>query len=141
MRSHDEDNDVYHVTHNSTSALDNYSRLMGNLVGLPDVEPTRPTTIRHVPPFGVGGIETFTVQTYRQKNVRGKKMTESGDTIFLEHSSASGMVRLVIPPEVADAIARQREQVGKKIRSKTAKRVAKERMDAGIKPAFMKAKA
>jgi hypothetical protein len=43
------------------------------------------------------------VQTYRQK--------EQGDTIFLEHVSETGTVRLVIPPQVSAVIARQREQL------------------------------
>ncbi len=45
-----------------------------------------------VPPLGVGGTQLYVVQTYRQK--------EQGDTIFLEHVSETGTVRLVIPPQV-----------------------------------------
>jgi|SRR5215831_13111415 len=134
MRSHDEDNDTCGGRHIQAVAMpDNYSRLMANLDGLPDVEQTRPATIRHIPPLGVGGVETFTVQTFRQREV--------GDTIFLEHASASGTIRLAIPTKVAAAIARQHDQLSKTTRRKVAKRVAKERMDAGIMPGFMKARA
>lgn len=132
MRSHDDDNDRMTHNHVTTSSVDNYSRLMGSLDGLPDVEQTRPAPHRHCPPLGVGGVELFTVQTFFQREV--------GDTIFLEQSSASGTIRLAIPPKVADIIARQREQTRKAARRKTAKRIAKERMDAGIQPGFMKEK-
>jgi hypothetical protein len=76
---------------------DNYSRLMGALDGLPDVNSTKASIVRHVPPLGIGGVETFLVQTFRQD--------KRGDTIFLEHVSASGTVRLVLPAKVADRIA------------------------------------
>jgi hypothetical protein len=133
MRSHDEDNDVITHVRDHVPTVDNYSRLMGSLDGLPDVIQTRPTPHQHIPQFGIGGVEMFTVQTFRQREV--------GDTIFLMHSSSSGTIRLVIPPKVAEIIARQHDQVGKTNRKKQAKRVAQERMDAGIMPGFMKKRA
>ena len=81
--------------------------------GLPDVVSTKSYVTRVVPPLGVGGTQLYVVQTYRQK--------EQGDTIFLEHVSETGTVRLVIPPQVSAVIARQREQLTAKTRSMAAK--------------------
>jgi len=88
--------------------------------------------IQRNPAFGVGGTQLYVVQTYRQK--------EQGDTIFLEHVSETGTVRLVIPPQVAAVIARQREQLTAKTRSKAAKAVAQERKERGELPAFLNRK-
>jgi hypothetical protein len=88
--------------------------------------------IPHVPPLGIGGVETFLVRTYRQKDV--------GDTIFLEHVSASGAIRIVLPPKVAACIASQRDRLTTTVRRKHSKRIAQERKAAGIQPAFMKTK-
>lgn len=109
---------------------DTFDRLMGLLDGLPDVTRCQPSPIRVTPPFGVGGTELFVIQTIRQR--------EQGDTIFIEHSDRNGMVRLVIPPKVAATIARQRDQLTTKSRSRAAKAVAKERRARGEVPGFMK---
>ncbi len=85
-----------------------------------------------MPPFGVGGTQLYVVQTYRQK--------EQGDTIFLEHVSETGTMRLVIPPQVSAVIARQRDQLTAKTRSKAAKAVAQGRKERGEIPAFLKSK-
>lgn len=105
-----------------------YDRQLGALHGLPDVVKTKPATIRTVPPLGIGGTQVFIVQTYRQR--------EQGDTIFLEMVSSDGAVRLVIPPAVSNVIARQRDALTSKTRSRAAKASADERTAQGIKPAF-----
>ena len=94
MKSNREDNP-------SAPYVDPFDRAIGVLHGLPDVTFTKTSVSRVIPPFGVGGTQLYVVQTYRQK--------EQGDTIFLEHVSETGTVRLVIPPQVAAVIARQRE--------------------------------
>src|SRR4029453_13111230 len=104
----------------------------GALHGLPDVTSTKTSVTRVVPPFGVGGTQLYVVQTYRQK--------EQGDTIFLEHVSETGTVRLVIPPQVSAVIARQREQLTAKTRSRAAKAAAQDRKQRGEIPAFLKSK-
>lgn len=111
------------------NSLNNFDRQLGALNGLPDVAQTKPTVIRVVPPLGLGS-HLYIVQTFRQK--------ESGDTIFLETTSEDGTTRLVIPPAVADCIARQRDQITGKVRSRAAKAVAADRKARGIKPGFMK---
>lgn len=87
---------------------DAFDRQLGALDGLPDVVKTKATTTRTVPPLGVGGSQVFVVQTYRQK--------DRGDTIFVEVVNNSGAMRLVIPPAVANVIARQRDALTTKVR-------------------------
>jgi hypothetical protein len=106
-----------------------FDRLIGALHGLPDVTVARPSTIRTLSPL-IGAAQTFIVQTYRQK--------DSGDTIFIECVSGEGSFRLAIPPKVSEAIARQRESLATKTRSKAAKAVAQERKERGEVPAFLR---
>lgn len=108
-----------------------YDRMLSGFHGLPDVVQVRPTTIRAVAPM-IGASQTFIVQTIRQH--------EKGDYIFLEVVEPGGTVRIALPPAVANAIARQRESLTARVRSKTAKRVAQDRKDRGELPGFMKRK-
>lgn len=108
-----------------------FDRLLGGLDGLPDVISTKPSTVRAIVPL-LGSAQTFIVQTYRQR--------EQGDTIFLECVSADGHLRLAIPPKVADVIARQREVLTDKSRSKAARAQAAERKERGVRP-FVKKQA
>lgn len=104
---------------------DSFDRLLGAIHGLPDVCHTRPSTIRTVTPL-LGTSNLFIVQTYRQ--------TDAGDTIFLEAVSKDGSIRLAIPPAVSDAIARQRDSLTDKTRSRAAKQSAQTRKEAGHIP-------
>lgn len=108
---------------------DLFDRMLGALHGLPDVTTSKASTIRSLSPL-IGAAQTFIVQTYRQREV--------GDTVFLECVSADGSFRLAIPPKVAEAIARQREALTGKVRSKVAKAAAADRMARGERPAFLK---
>ena len=85
---------------NAIGLPDNYDRLLGALHGLPDIAATKPTTVQTVTPM-TGVSQTFIVQTYRQREI--------GDTIFLQCVSREGTISLAVPPQVADAIARQRD--------------------------------
>lgn len=118
------------MNHDDSRMPDAYDRQLASLHDLPDVVRTKPTTARVVPPLGVGGTETFVVQTYRQ--------AERGDTLFLEVVRADGVVRLVIPPKITAVIARQRDALTSKTRSRAAKASADDRKVRGIKPAFLK---
>lgn len=110
------------------SALgDLFDRTIRALDGLPDVVKTKPSTVRALTPV-LGLSQTFIVQSYRQK--------DQGDTIFVEYIGAEGSLRLALPPVVADTIARQRDVVTDKSRSKAAKAVAADRKARGIIPAF-----
>lgn len=110
---------------------DQFDRLIGALHGLPDVVASRPSTIRTMVPL-LGNSQTFIVQTYRQR--------DHGDTIFVEFVGAGGSTRMVIPPKVAEAIARQRDAVTTIARRKAAKAVAQERKDRGEVPGFLRRK-
>jgi len=103
-----------------------YDRKIGALHGLPNVFPTKPTTLRHASAL-VGDSQTFIVQTYR---------AEDGDWIFVEQTSAAGYVRLVLPPNVADTISRQRDALSSKVRSRLSKERMRERMAGGYVPTF-----
>lgn len=109
---------------------DAYDRQLATLHDLPDVVKTKPSTIRVVPPLGVGGTQVFVVQTYRQ--------AERGDTLFLEVMGAGGAVRVVLPPTVVAAIARQRDALTDKTRSRAAKATAADRAARGERPAFLR---
>jgi hypothetical protein len=104
-----------------------FDRLLGQLHGLPDVVATRPTTIRV---SDLVSSQTYIVQTYRQNEV--------GDTVFLENVAQGPALRLVIPPRVADCIARQRDQLGALNRRKAARKLAEERKLRGEVPAIVK---
>lgn len=108
---------------------DVFDRLLGQLHGLPDTVNTKMSSLRVVVPM-VGDSRTFSVQTYRQK--------ERGDTIFIETVGKDQTIRIALPPEVADVIARQRDQLTSRNRSKTAKATAQARKDAGIVPGFLR---
>lgn len=110
---------------------DAFDRLLGGLHGIPDVACTKPSTIRTVTPI-VGTSQVFIVQTYRQRDI--------GDTIFLECVTKEGTVRIAIPPTVADSIARQRETLTGKSRSRAATASAQARKQRGEIPGFMRKK-
>ena len=112
--------------------VDKFDRLMGALIGLPDVTHTKPTTCA-VHTALIGEAQTFIIQTFRQREV--------GDTIFVQYIDADKSVRIAIPPEVADAIARQRDALTTKVRKRVGRDQAAARKARGEKPAFLKTKA
>lgn len=111
--------------------IDKFDRMLGALTDLPDVTQTKPSTVPVISPI-VGDAQTFIVRTFRQRDV--------GDTIFLEFIDADGGKRFYLPPQVADAIARQRDALSTKNRKKAAKEQAAARKARGEKPAFMRSK-
>ncbi len=98
---------------------DDYDRLLGSLAGLPDTLHTKPTTIDVVPFLGVGGSTTFILHTVRQR--------DQGDTVFLRAVGASNSFRIVLPPAVTNAIARQRGALDTKSRKKGARQAVETR--------------
>lgn len=109
---------------------DAYDRLLGALDGLPDVVSCKPSTVRVTTPL-LGNAETWIIQTIRQN--------EKGDVIFLERVDRAGSIRIAIPPAVANTIARQRDALTAKSRSKAAKRAQATRAELGIVPFQKKA--
>lgn len=92
---------------------------------------TKPSTIRNVQAI-TGRAETFVVETARHE--------ELGDYVFVECVDETGVIRLCLPPKVANAIAAQRESLTSRRRSIASKAVAKARKDRGELPGFMKGK-
>lgn len=111
--------------------IDKFDRTLGALAGLPDVAHVKPATVQVLSPL-IGEAQTITVQTFRQR--------ERGDTIFLVCVGAEGSVRIALPPEVADVIARQRDALTAKNRRSAARAEAARRKAAGIKPGFLRVK-
>ena len=112
-----------------TNLGDAYDRAVCDLDGRPGVTKTQPSTIR-VNSALTTTTETYIVQTYRDE--------ERGDTILVERGSAERMTRMVLPPKVAEAVARQREALTTKSRKAGAQKAARTREERGIKPAFLK---
>lgn len=110
------------------SQLSAFDRKLGEFLGLNDCVSSASTVIREVPTLGIGGTETFIVQTVRQKDV--------GDYVFVERISDDGTVRLVLPPSVTAAIARQRDSTIAKNRRLTGRAAMADRMAAGYRPTF-----
>lgn len=117
------------------TTLSYFDRAIGRFKGIPDVIESRATTLRDIGPLGVG-THTFIVQTVRSRDDKGK----SGDFIFLQDIAGNEAVQVVIPPKVAETIARQRDQLTAKSRSKASRQVMEGRMARGEQPGFLKAK-
>lgn len=122
-----------------------FDRLLGSLDGLPDVTRTKASTVTVTPPMGVGGSRTFIVHTLRQRdvvghNADGSERAVGRDTIFLQMIGQQGSFRIAIPPAVADAIARQRDALTVKTRSKIGAARAAADKAAGKVPGFARKK-
>jgi hypothetical protein len=109
------------------NTIPKYDRVRGGLEGVALF--TKPSTVQHVQTV-TGRAETFIVRTARQEEV--------GDTIFIECVDEAGVTRLALPPKVANTIARQREALTTKGRSRAAKARAQADKDAGVLPGFMR---
>lgn len=115
----------------SSSAMPStFDRMMGLLHDLPDVVKTKSSTITIVPPLGVGGSQTFIVQTMRQR--------EEGDTLFVSCIDSGRAIQLVFPPKVTNAIASQRDSLTGMSRRKGARAAVQTRAERGIVPGFLK---
>jgi hypothetical protein len=124
----------------SAGMPDTYDRLMSGLSGLPGVINTKPSTVRTTVPI-LGSSQTWVISTFRQRQEKADgKAIQSRDSIFLETMSREGMVRLVIPPAVAEAISRQRDSLTKRSRRAAGRANAAERKARGELPGFMKRK-
>ena len=111
--------------------IDKFDRMLGALDRCPDVTRTKPSTIVSHTAL-IGAAQTFIVQTLRQR--------EQGDTIFIQYVDDGGAVRIFLPPEVADTIARQRDSLTTKVRKRVGKEQAQARKSRGELPGFMKGK-
>jgi len=108
--------------------IDPFDATYGNLKGLPEVTWSKETTIQAVLPL-IGATQVFVLQTGRQREI--------GDFCFLTFVDSERSVRIVLPPRVCEAIARQRDALTVKVRKRTAKASAAARKAQGIPPAFL----
>jgi len=106
-----------------TDAAKSYDRLIANLNGLPDCVHSRPSPVRVISPL-IGNVETFIVQTFRQR--------EQGDVIFIEHTGPEGYERYYLPPEVVRVIMRQRDQLETQNRKRAARIEYERRKQEGL---------
>lgn len=114
---------------NDSNQVHKYDRMYGNLL---DVSiHTKPSTVKIVQPI-TGRAETFIVQTLRHE--------DNGDYIFVECADESGLMRLVLPPKVANAIAAQRDSLTKRRRSIASRAAMRNRMASGEVIGFKKRK-
>jgi len=111
---------------------DAFDRALDGLNGRPDTMKAKATVINTMPVLGIGGSQTFIVQTWRTAEEGGR----SKDTIFLQCYGADGAVRLVLNSEVADTIARQRDALTTRRRVQAGRKSAAERMARGERPTF-----
>lgn len=108
-----------------------FDRTIQAIHGKPDVINTKASTVRSMTPIHELP-QTFIVQTYRQAEV--------GDFCFVEYIDGEGSVRIVLPPQVMDAIARQRDSLTDKNRKVAGQRRAAADKAAGRVPGFQRAK-
>lgn len=100
---------------------DEYDRVARALDGLPDVVTSRPSTI-NVKSLLIGNAQQWIVVTTRQK--------DRGDYVFISYVDAQGGRRYVIPPEVIEAVVRQRDSLTTKNRKKGARQAVETRKAA-----------
>jgi hypothetical protein len=106
---------------------DPFDKLLSSLIGLPNGAHTKPAVVQDIDFYG--HATSYMVQTVR---------TDESITAFVTQVNASGSVRSILPERVLAVIYRQRESITKKLRRRNGKRIAEERMAAGIKPGFAK---
>lgn len=109
-----------------------FDRALGQLDGLNGVTRTAPSTKVVTVPL-IGQATTYIVQTFRQRDEHDDG-GRSKDTIFLQYIADGVSHRIVIPAEVADVIARQRDALGTKSRKRAGKLQAERRKAEGIVP-------
>lgn len=111
---------------------------LGQLHGLPGVTSTKQATVQAT--NGLTESATWIVQTFRKRDIAQEAAGERAaarDTIFVQFiGKRNQALRLVIPPAVADLIARQRDQLVTKNRLAGARQAAATRKERGIAPAF-----
>ncbi len=98
-------------------------RTIRSMNGLPDLITTKATTVRTLSNV-LELSQTFIIQSYRQR--------DEGDTIFIEYIGVEGSLRLALPSVASEVIARQRDALTDKSRSRAAKANAMDRKARGL---------
>lgn len=114
--------------HKVTAArtTDPFDRMLSTMIGLPNGAHTKPAVVQDIDFYG--NATSYMIQTVR---------TDEQITAFVTQVSASGSVRSILPQSVIAVIDRQRASITTKLRRRHGKRIAEERMAAGIQPGFM----
>lgn len=110
------------IDKDTTLPQDVYSKTLSRLLDNPAMVTTKGSTVDLV--TILGHSETWVVKTVR---------IDDGDTLFVRRISAEGGMSIVLPPEVAAAIARQRDSLTAIKRAKAARRTLADR--GGFSPA------
>lgn len=118
-------NREHRVTAARTS--DPFDKLLSSMIGLPGGAHTKVAAVQYIDFYG--NVTTYNIQSVK---------TDEGVTTFVVQADSAGAVRYILPTKVLGAIDRQRASLTKQVRSRNGKRIAEERMAAGIKPGFMK---
>lgn len=116
--------------------VDKFDRVMGELTKLPDVTHTAPSTVVSTRPL-IGATQTFIIQTYRQIQRDGDE-SKTEDTLFIQYIDDQGSSRFIIPHKAIQAILRQHDALGTKVRRKIGREQAQARKARGELPGFMK---
>ena len=106
---------------------------LNQLVGVPGVTNTKQATVLHT--NGLTESSTWIVQTFRKRDVaqeaEGERAT-ARDSIFVQFiGKGNRAIRLVLPPPVAELIARQRDQLTTKSRRAGARQAVATRLERG----------
>jgi len=117
--------------HDEERTVEAFDYELGQLHGLPGVTSTKQATVRAT--NGLTENSTWIIQTFRKRDIsEGAERLPSRDTIFLEFIGKGGRsLRLVVPPQVADVMARQRDQLSTINRRKGAKQAVATRLERG----------
>ncbi len=116
---------IHKVSASRTS--DPFDKLLSSMIGLPNGAHTKPAVVQDIDFYG--NAMSYMIQTVR---------TDENITAFVTQVSAAGSVRTILPASVLAVIDRQRKSISTKIRRRNGRRIAEERMAAGIQPGFMK---
>ena len=108
---------------------DVFDRTLSRLIGLPNGAHTHPTVVQTVDFYG--NVSDYIVQTVK---------TDQGLTVFVtEINSREPFKRIILPPKVLAALARQADTVSTMVRRRHGRRLAEERAASGVRPVFTKA--
>jgi hypothetical protein len=124
------DEERQHQPHKVTASLpsDSFDKLLSRQVGLPNGAHTQPTVVQDIDFYG--NTTSYMIQSVRTE--------DEGVTAFVTQVNAQGSVRTILPQSVLSVIDRQRTAITTKLRRRNGRRIAEERMAAGIEPGFMK---
>lgn len=112
----------------AAARMDPFDRAMGELTTVNGVDQVKAST-QVVTDF-YGRTVTFIVQTFRWRDPADPK-ARARDTVFVQQMDAEGGARFVLPFQVSDAIASQREALTARSRRRAGEAAAEARQANG----------